>query len=331
MGGDFGEEHNQSRELAHQFSTRGYVKSASSLQLSPEDEATIQDQLDQRGEAKRDRDFDTADGIRENLLQQYDVSINDKMKMWSVGGVFEESGGKIRSARGVYTRRGGGDLSEEALTEIQDLLMERYQYKKERDFDSADAIRDDLEQRFSVKVDDRSSEWRIDTDEYVATSTGNLSAETIESIGNKLMERFQYKRDREYEAADAIRDELGETYGVVVDDRTKEWFVDTVEEPQQSVPYNSASNTYDDEDGDDFFKDLDSVLEEELEEKVGAVAEKEDDASVEVASEDEDASSSLTEEELSKFTIPVLKEKLRDAGLPVSGKKAELIARLLTQ
>ena len=331
VGGDFGEEHNQRRELSHQFATRGYAKSSSSLPLSPEDEATIQEQLDARGEAKRDRDFNTADEIRENLLQQFDVSINDKMKLWSIGGAFEESGGKIRSARGVYTRRGGGDLSEEALTEITELLMERYQFKKERDFESSDAIRDDLEQRYSVKVDDRSSEWRVDTDEYVATSTGKLSAEIIEMINGKLAERFQYKRDREYEAADAIRDELSETYGVHVDDRTKEWHVNEIyEDPQQYNSAPSAPNTYKpDEDGNDFFADLDSVLEEELEEKDGAVA---TEVVAEVEEDDaEESTSALTEEELSKFTIPILKEKLRDAGLKVSGKKAELIARLLTQ
>jgi hypothetical protein len=32
---------------------------------------------------------------------------------------------------------------------------------------------------------------------------------------------------------------------------------------------------------------------------------------------------------LSTMTVPELKEKLRVAGLPVSGKKSELIARLL--
>ena len=34
-------------------------------------------------------------------------------------------------------------------------------------------------------------------------------------------------------------------------------------------------------------------------------------------------------QELSALTVVVLKEKLRNAGLPVSGKKAELIARLI--
>ena len=36
----------------------------------------------------------------------------------------------------------------------------------------------------------------------------------------------------------------------------------------------------------------------------------------------------LSDDDLSAFTVPQLKEKLRSANLPVSGRKAELIARL---
>ena len=40
-------------------------------------------------------------------------------------------------------------------------------------------------------------------------------------------------------------------------------------------------------------------------------------------------SSPLDESALSTLTVPELKEKLREAGLPVSGRKSELIERLL--
>jgi len=312
VGGDFGEEHNARRDLAHQFSTRGYIKSKSSLPLSPEDETYIQEQIDERSTAKRDREFQTADDIRQNLLEEYDVSINDKMKIWSVGGAFEETG-RGDKPRGVYTRRGGGNLSEEVLQEIQDLLAERYDHKKNRDFDSADAIRDDLEARYDVRIDDRSSEWRIETNEYFAASTGNLSQEDIEFVTNKLRERFQYKRDRDYDAADEIRDELGDSFGVNIDDRTKEWKVVAMEEPQHSASFDEKVE----DDGFDFKVSEDDFKEDGDEEEV------EDEG--ESIAED----SSLTEEELSKLTVVTLKEKLRDAGLPVSGRKAELVARLL--
>ena len=341
VGGDFGEEHNARREMSHQFSNRGYVRSQGSLPLSAEDEAYVQEQIDRRTEAKRDRDFRTADGIREDLQREFDVSINDKMKLWSVGGVFEEEngGGRDRPGRqrGVYTRRGGGDLSDEAVEEIEGLLKERYECKKFRDYDRADEIRADLQNRFDVKIDDRSGEWRIDTDEYFPSSTGDLTEENISHVTEKLRERFQYKRDRDYDAADAIRDELREQYGVSVDDRTKEWKVEAVEEPQHTVAYTNDDD--DDADDDESNEDLEATSadqwddEDEEEEDIDdsdIVSEAEEEDEVDNDGGDDSEGALLSEEELAKLTIPVLKEKLRDAGLPVSGKKADLVARLVS-
>ena len=329
VGGDFGAEHNSSREMAHQYANRGYVKSTSSLALSPEDEAFVQEQLDERSAAKRDREFQTADDIRENLLQQYDVSINDKEKLWSAGGAFAETG--RNEARGVYKRRGGGNLSDEVVQEIQDALMERYHHKKDRNFDEADAIRSDLEDRFDVRVDDRSGEWRIETDEYFPASTADLSAGDIELIADKLRQRFMCKRDREYDTADAIRDELRDRFGVVVDDRTKEWTVEAVERPQHSVRYDEEEVAQDDSQA--VSTDLDDSEDEEEDEDeitIASASETEDVEEDDESTEDGE-DSVLLEEELLKLTVVVLKEKLRDVGLPVSGKKAELVARLLTE
>jgi len=341
VGGDFGAEHNSRRELSHQFATRGYIRSKSSLQVSPEDEAYIQEQIDERDQAKRDRDFRTADDIRQHLLEDYDVSINDKMKLWSVGGAFEEAGSGDKP-RGVYTRRGGGNLSEEALQEIQDLLKERFAHKKNREFDAADSIRDDLEARYDVRIDDRSSEWRIETDEYHGASTGSLSDEDIAFVNDKIKERFQCKRDRDYDSADAIRDELQDSFGVVIDDRTKEWRVRAIEQAQHSVPHDQTAgddgfdfgvteDDFEDEDDDDEDDDdeADDDDADDFDAQLDTEEDEEEDITVEDEDEDEEEDSSLTEAELSELTVVVLKEKLRDAGLPVSGKKSELVARLL--
>ena len=332
VGGDFGAEHNSSREMAHQYANRGYEKSTSSIALDAEDETFIQEQLDERSQAKKDREFQIADDIRDNLLGQYDVSINDKEKLWSVGGAFAETG--RNEARGVYTRRGGGNLSDEVVQEIQDAIMNRYICKKDRNFDEADAIRSDLEDRYNVRMDDRSGEWRIITDEYFPASTGDLSAEDVELVEDRLRQRFMCKRDREYDTADAIRDELRDRFGVVVDDRTKEWTVEAVERPQHSARYDEEEVAQDDSQA----VSMDLNDSEDDEEAV----EDEDESTIESASETEEVEeddestgdgedSVLLEEELLKLTVVVLKEKLRDVGLPVSGKKAELVARLLTE
>ena len=55
----------------------------------------------------------------------------------------------------------------------------------------------------------------------------------------------------------------------------------------------------------------------------------EEEVEEDIVAAEEEENASFSEEELSKLTVPVLKEKLKEAGLPVSGKKAELISRLL--
>jgi len=328
VAGDFGEEHNARRELSHQFSNRGYVKSSSSLDISPENEKYIQDQIDERSTAKKDRDFHTADSIRESLLQEFDASIDDKMKLWSIGGAFEETG--TIKPRGVYTRRGAMNLSDEDVKNIEHLLMERYKHKKDRNFDAADDIRSQLEDSYDVRIDDRSAEWRIDTDEYAQTGTSNLSKEDTTFVEAQIVERFACKRNRDYDTADEIRDQLRTKFGVNIDDRTKEWTVvpsemtfvkddNYYEEKEESE---SATENVDDEKEEDnelvMGNDEDDKNQED-EDIIGSVE-------VEEAVEEEEE----VEEELLKLTVVALKEKLRVAGLPVSGKKAELVARLLT-
>lgn len=141
--------------MASKFANRGYIKSASSLALSPEDEQYVQQQVDERTMAKKDRDFRSADDIREHLAENFDITINDKLKLWSVGGAFEELGGRNAKPRGVYTRRGGGNLSEDEMSTIQEMLSERYHAKRNRDFDVADGIRDNLMRTYNVRIDDR--------------------------------------------------------------------------------------------------------------------------------------------------------------------------------
>lgn len=230
VGGDFGEEHNAMREMADKFANRGFIKSNSSRPLSKEDEEHIQSLVDERAVAKKDRDFHTADGIRDELMNNFDVNINDKLKLWSVGGVFSEIPGSAnRKPRGMYERRGGGgDLTDEDVENIQSLLLERYDAKKNRNYDVADKIRDALKENFNVKIDDRSGEWHVDTDEYVLVGEPNLSTEDIETVESQLKERFAAKREGQYEEADEIRDALKEEFGVRIDDRTKEWSIEYI-------------------------------------------------------------------------------------------------------
>eukprot|EP00577_Skeletonema_sp_RCC1716_P015668 CAMPEP_0113413006 /NCGR_PEP_ID=MMETSP0013_2-20120614/23162_1 /TAXON_ID=2843 ORGANISM="Skeletonema costatum, Strain 1716" /NCGR_SAMPLE_ID=MMETSP0013_2 /ASSEMBLY_ACC=CAM_ASM_000158 /LENGTH=525 /DNA_ID=CAMNT_0000299585 /DNA_START=55 /DNA_END=1632 /DNA_ORIENTATION=- /assembly_acc=CAM_ASM_000158 len=230
VGGDFGEEHNAQRELADKFANRGYIKSTSSLSLEDaEEEEYIQFHVDARVQAKKDRNFETADKIRLDLAQRFDVMINDKMKLWSIGGQFEELGGKMGKPRGVYTRRGAlGDLTPEDEDTVSKMIADRYHAKKQKNFDVADEIRDDLLSKYNIRIDDRSNEWRVDTEDYAMAGTNSLTEDEVAFIDGKLKERFYFKRERQFEEADEIRDHLQERFGIQVDDRVKEWYVDSL-------------------------------------------------------------------------------------------------------
>lgn len=89
-GGSFGD------NIDHWTSTNkqplvGYTKSEmSATNVSPADEAYIQSKVDERIRAKRTRNFELSDSIRDQLYEEYDVTIHDKLNLWSVGGDFGE-------------------------------------------------------------------------------------------------------------------------------------------------------------------------------------------------------------------------------------------------
>merc|ERR1711937_43140 len=124
---------------------------------------------------------------------------------------------------------------------------------------------------------------------------GSLSSDDIEFINQKLRERFQYKRERKYDVADTMRDELCEQFGILIDDRDKEWSaLPSIEEDKEEF-------------SNDILDSEDNVSNESFEEEPFPEEEE----------ENNDSTDELGEEELSKLTVVVLKEKLREAGLPV--------------
>ena len=83
VAGDFGPEHRAAREMADKFSNRGYLKSKSSLDLDEEEEEYIQSHVESRAKAKKDRQYETADKIRLDLAQRFDVTISEFRSFFS--------------------------------------------------------------------------------------------------------------------------------------------------------------------------------------------------------------------------------------------------------
>jgi len=237
------------------------------------------------------------------------------------------------------------------VSAINALVAERSEAKAATDYARADEIYDSLSREYDINIDDRAGEWALKHEEYLFNSDMSSfvpDEDVIVAIGKKLGERILARKRRDFDLADDIRDELRDEYVVEIDDQNKEWMV--------VAPRGGMWSKDDDGGGDE--SNIVSREEWEAEEDEdgdasggvdfvngggGGGAAEDDDVEAEndmVTMEDGDidsggasssSSSDMSDERasLSTMTVPELKEKLRVAGLPVSGKKSELIARLL--
>merc|ERR1711862_825559 len=147
-------------------------------------------------------------------------------------------------------------------------------------------------------------------------------------ISNKLKQRSIAKSKRDFNTADNIRDELNKEYNIVINDRNKEWSID-------------FDNLQEDDDDDEIDPNLTANLDEDEEKYNNILDDDLDNVSLEEEDYDEEEQTNDDEEEqtddnkkeielLNSLTVPKLKEKLKEVGLPVSGRKSELIERLIT-
>lgn len=266
--------------------------------------------LAERLQAKMSRDFQTADAIQDHLRDK-GVLIMDGAKEWRADGLDWDRSERTKRPMAFtsvreYARRGPcKGIPEEEVDEITKQIQMRSELKAERDYDAADAIKFELSDKYDITIDDRMLTWAVRSEEYLLSRDSEVipDEETQEKIGMEFRLRIIAKQNKDFDAADAIRDELYEKYGVVITDRLKEYIIERKE-----------SFVDDNDDWNDDLPEENSVVEE----------------LADTVLEGEEEINPLTAEDLEALTIPTLKDKLRDAGLPVSGKKAELIERLLS-
>ncbi len=306
-GGGFGDEMGRNAKAGRQRNSRQdratYTMDADSDEVDDEEKLEIEKLVAQRLEAKFDRDYATADQIREQLQNDFDVKVDDRKRKWSVGDKPFQGAPDLNAP---YTRRGGGEV--EDVAKVEELVEERADAKARRDYAAADAIRDQLN-AMGISVDDRSREWRV-ADAPYARARGDSADVDVATIEELVNERSRAKLAAEYDTADSIRDRLRNEFGVSVDDRVREWVVDGA--PSAPAPV-----------ADEPFVVVDVPAE------AAPVAEAP--AATEAApAAAEAAPAAQSEAELSALTVPALKDLCRAAGLKVGGKKAELVERILS-
>ena len=265
-------------------------------------EEQIVNRLSTRSEYKRDRNFEQADRILEELVAE-GVYLHDNRKEWRADGY--NHFGRMSDKTRAYVRRGGDQgLPEERLAEIAGVVEQRAEAKRKSDFRTYNALLETLSTEYGVHINDKKREWSLnfvspdgEGEEEGASSlyvpsptvplddpTHTMDEETKTLIQQRLTDRFVARRNKDYAKADFIRDKLQKDFCVEIDDRTREWTIGT-DRDDDDEQGSSATTT----------------------------------ASNEVE----------TESNLKTLTVAHLKEKLRSAGLPVSGNKADLVKRLL--
>ena len=192
------------------------------------EEEKVHEILAERVLAKRARDFDRADELKEVLQRELGVRVNDRARSWSVG-----ASARTPSWFGDgHDYRRAGDLDEpiDNLETINEILAERVTAKRARDFDRADELKEVLMRDLNVRVDDRTRTWSLGRlrrpapTEHDYTRDENDETEDVDIawVDSMLLDRLQAKIRREFDKADAVRAELREK-GVRVDDGAKTW------------------------------------------------------------------------------------------------------------
>jgi len=154
------------------------------------DVAAVERMIAERNQARKRRDFDAADSIRDDLLSDFGVAVFDKDRAWRTGcsasgsgmrvGNYQKKGwgGQKQQQRGRPSRNFGPnghdyELSRDAgehtsslsTQEVHEMLARRLQAKLERQFETADGIEYELADA-GVYVHDGMKEWRGDGVQY---------------------------------------------------------------------------------------------------------------------------------------------------------------------
>jgi cysteinyl-tRNA synthetase len=278
----------------------------------------------ERRQAQRNRDFKKADQIRFDL-KNAGVFVEDALKEWRADGLpFASVGTHKRhttSSASLVQSTYSEPLHEQDELVVENLLAQRTKYKSSGDYDQSDSIRDRLFESYGVRIDDRLGQWSVGGDfgdefnshwaanakpsmGYVKSAfSEDLSSKADETyVQRKIDERMRAKRTRNYDLSDSIRNDLFRDFDITIHDKINEWSV-----------------------GGDFGEDNPWT---HVDQSFNITPMRQETTS-QVSSQEDLSSALLTRKDLAGLKVVELKERLRDVGAKVSGKKEELINRLL--
>ncbi len=298
-----------------------YNKARNSKYISDRDEEYIKNKLRERYVAKLNRDYNTADDIVDELRYIKNVEIDDSKKTFRAVDPFKLE----------YTFGGKriNNIHPDVLKEIEHKVKERTKAKNQKDYEKADALLEDLSIVHGVRVDDTKKEWHFmskkkddgnrdrqqvrnsfDSKRTVTTKSQQKNKAVRQGISSdwSIVDKSPEPAEPELIAGVSLVEtnkkgpsEIPIPEGIVIDDHTSNDA--TAPENQKEsfpVPDGIVINNH--------------IVQDES--SSGSVI-------------DNNKEFMSKKSELESLTVPLLKERLRSKGLPVSGRKMELIERLI--
>lgn len=147
--------------------------------LSDDEIKSIRSLIKARDDARRRRQYDASDNLREELKQVYNVQLDDRLRMWWVSVDGKQVPQSIRDAKGdgrwgappAWRQIPSTPESDACVNPdlVNGLLAQRDIARREKDFATADALlleaRNSPDGDLSLRIHDESRTWRIWTDE----------------------------------------------------------------------------------------------------------------------------------------------------------------------
>jgi len=163
----------------------------------------------QRESMRQARRFAESDAIREEL-RSMGVELYDKEKEW-----------RCRDGRRGMLFTAGPIECVLNDVDIQEMIREREEARKQRDWDRADGLRDDLRSK-GVELDDKESIWRTSSGRsgtYSGMPTSAINGATVRKL---VAERERLRAAQDFDAADELRRQLA-ALGVEIFDNERLW------------------------------------------------------------------------------------------------------------
>eukprot|EP00928_Gymnodinium_smaydae_P032999 TRINITY_DN23756_c0_g3_i1.p1 TRINITY_DN23756_c0_g3~~TRINITY_DN23756_c0_g3_i1.p1 ORF type:complete len:991 (+),score=166.49 TRINITY_DN23756_c0_g3_i1:95-3067(+) len=209
---------------------------ASPVASAPLDEGfffRVQKRAFEREEARKAGDYDLGDKIRDELMAM-GVTLFDKTHMFVLANGRQGSYDLALQAS-IAPPQNTAPTDPQLFSLVQKRTLEREEARRSSDYQTSDAIRDELVQ-LGVRLDDKThtfvlpdgSQGSYDLSNKSSTPgppvSGSAASPSFQHVHQICLEREQARKDQDYAQSDRIRQKL-EGMGVRLDDKTHTFFM----------------------------------------------------------------------------------------------------------